>query len=297
MKRFPDAFLSTFWKVDCPYCGKSSRFDFQYNHRTYFRCPDCSLIHLARKTGEQDDPLSYYRENYYNDYADDQSERDRTHLNDHIVVLIEPNGNKGRLLDIGCGCGFFLSTARDRGWDIRGVDPSEKSIAKARELVGEAASVGTLQDVNTGSLFDVVTMINVLDHLRSPDKALARSWDILRSGGLLYLRFPNGLFHRSIIRMQARITDKPILNRLLVFHEYAFTPQFIRRVLKEHRYEHITLYNSRISGAALYGQSPVLRFLGSGLNGFIWLIVSFLQYVSGGCWLLGPSLEVTAVKK
>lgn len=297
MKIFPDTFLPTSRGIDCPYCEQSSRFDFQYYRRTYFRCPACSLIHLVRKTEEQDDPLSYYRENYYNDYADDQSERDRMHLNDHILNLIETNGIKGRLLDIGCGCGFFLRTARDRCWDIQGVDPSEQSIAKARELVGEGASVGTLQDVNTGSLFDVVTMINVLDHLRSPDKALARSWEILRSGGLLYLRFPNGLFHRSIIRMQARITDKPILNRLLVFHEYAFTPPFIRKVLKEHSYEHIKIYNSRMSGAALYGQSPVSRLLGSGLNGFLWLIVSLLKYVSGGRWLLGPSLEVTAVKK
>lgn len=297
MKSFPDAFLPTSREVDCPHCGQSSRFNFQYNHRTYFRCPACSLIHLVRKTEEQDDPLSYYRQNYYNDYADDQSERNRTHLNDHILDLIETNVNKGRLLDIGCGCGFFLSTARDRGWDIRGVDPSEQSIAKARELVGEAASVGTLQDVNARSLFDVVTMINVLDHLKSPDNALARSWELLRSGGLLYLRFPNGIFHRSIIRMQAKITDKPILNRLLVFHEYAFTPPFIRKVLKEHMYEQIKIYNSRMSGAALYGQSPVSRLLGSGLNGFLWLIVSFLKYVSGGRWLLGPSLEVTAVKQ
>jgi len=295
MKSFP--VLSGSPEVDCPYCGQTSRFDFQYNHRVYFRCPACSLIHLVRKTEEADDPVSYYRQSYYNDYACDQSERNRTYLNDRILDLIETNVNKGRLLDIGCGCGFFLSRARDRGWDIRGVDPSEQSIAKARELVGEAASVGTLQDVNTGGLFDVVTMINVLDHLMSPDKALASSGELLRPGGLLYLRFPNGLFHRSIIRMQARITDKSILNRLLVFHEYVFTPPFIRKALKEHRYENIKIYNSRISGAALYGQSPVLRLLGRGLNGFLWLIVSFLKYVSGGCSLLGSSLEVTAVKQ
>ncbi|HLA28917.1 MAG TPA: class I SAM-dependent methyltransferase [Syntrophales bacterium] len=297
MKSFPNAFLPASQAADCPHCGQCSRFDFQYNHRIYFRCPACSLIHLVRKTEEADDPVSYYRENYYNDYVDDQSERSRTSLNDHILDLIGTNVNKGRLLDIGCGCGFFLSRARSRGWDIRGVDPSEQSIAKAQELIGEAASVGALQDVNNGGLFDVVTMINVLDHLRSPDKALASFREVLRPGGLLYLRFPNGFFHSSIIRMQARITDKPILNRLLIFHEYAFTPPFIRRVLKEHGYEHIKIYNSRISGAALYRQSPVLGLFGSGFNGFLWLIVSFLKHVSDGRWLLGPSLEVTAVKR
>jgi len=35
MKSFPDAFLPTSREIDCPYCGQSSRFDFQYYHRIY----------------------------------------------------------------------------------------------------------------------------------------------------------------------------------------------------------------------------------------------------------------------
>jgi 2-polyprenyl-3-methyl-5-hydroxy-6-metoxy-1,4-benzoquinol methylase len=245
---------------------------------------------------EGNDLLSYYRDSYYHDHAADQAARDSMHLNDRILDVIERNANKGCLLDIGCGCGFFLSRARTRGWDIQGVDPSEQSIAKARELVGEAVSVGTLQDLNTRSLFDVVTMINVLDHMQAPGKSLSRSWDLLKPGGLLYLRFPNGLFHSSIIRMQTKLTDQPILNRLLVFHEYLFTPSFIKGVLQEQKYDNIRICNAHISGAALYGRSSLVRLLGSGLKDFLWWIVSFLRYVSGGHWLLGPSLEVTAEK-
>jgi len=274
------------------------RFSFPFSTRLYFRCPTCDLIYLVRAPEWRNDKgLSYYQEDYFDQYADDQPIRDKMHLNSRILDVIEKHCTRGRLLDIGCGCGFFLRTAKDRGWSVSGVDPSEQSIAKARELVGDAASVGTLQNVNIGSPFDVVTMINVLDHLREPWKDLSRVVALLRPGGCLYLRFSNGLFHSSIIRMQATITEKSIMNRLLVFHEYAFTPTFIRKLLEELGFEDRALYNAQISGAALHQHSPILRFLSRFLKCLLWLIIIFLKLISGNRWLLGPSLEVTAVKR
>jgi SAM-dependent methyltransferase len=281
----------------CPYCRKTGRFDFQFYQRTYFQCPFCRLIYLLRTPKGQDNLLLYYKENYFHDCADDQTERDRMHLNSHILHVIERYHKKGHLLDVGCGCGFFLRTAQKRGWNVFGVDPSEQSIIIAREMVGNDVSVGTVQEIKTMASFDVITMINVIDHLRNPWTDLSHSMNLLRPGGLLYLRFPNGLFHRCIINMSKIITEQPIMNRFLVFHEYAFTPIFIRKFLSEQGFHHIKIQNARLSGADLYQHSPISMFLGGGLNYLIWIALSFFQNISCGRWLVGPSLEVTAFKK
>lgn len=281
----------------CPYCGKTGRFDFQFYQRTYFQCPCCHLIYLVRIPIGQENILSYYREDYFRDCADDQTERDRMDLNGLILDVIERYKKKGHLLDVGCGCGFFLRQAKKRGWKVFGIDPSKESVAVACEMVGNDVSVGTLRDLKTTDLFDVVTMINVIDHIIDPWTDISRSMNLLRSGGLLYLRFPNGFFHRCIIKIRMKLTEKPILNRFLVFHEYVITPAFIKLLLSEQGFHNIKLQNARLSGAALYHHSPISMFLGGGLNSLIWVAISFFQHISSGRCLLGPSLEVTAFKK
>lgn len=289
--------LSTSKVAVCPYCGVTGRFDFQFYQRTYFQCPSCHLIYLVRTSKEQENILSYYSEDYFRNCANDQTERDRMHLYSHILDVIERYQKKGHLLDVGCGCGFFLREAKKRGWKVFGIDPSKESVAIAHEMVGNDVAVGTLRDLNTMDLFDAITMINVIDHIIDPWTDISRSMKLLRSGGLLYLRFPNGYFHRCIIKTRMKLTQKPILNQLLVFHEYVFTPAFIKLHLFEQGFHLIKIQNARLSGAALYHHSPISMILGGVLNSFIWMAISFLQYISGSRCLLGPSLEVTAFKK
>lgn len=298
MKGFP-SYPITKSDRTCPYCCQLSDFAFPFPRRRYFHCPTCDLIYLGRsQQSTTEDMLSYYKEHYYNDYADDQSLRDRTHLSGHILDVIEGYYRKGRLLDVGCGCGFFLRAAKDRGWNVTGVDPSLQSIEKARDLVGSVAvSVGTVHDVVPTLPFDVVTMINVLDHLQNPWLSLVRVRELIRPGGLLYLRFPNGQLHASLARLQAAITSKAIINDFLVFHEYAFTPRFIRGLLMSQGFEKVLVSNAPISGAALYQKKPLLKFVSYGSKGILGLIASLLQVISGQNWFLWPSLEVTAFKK
>jgi len=241
--------------------------------------------------------LSYYQNNYFHDYAADQSKRDEINFNNQILDIIERYHKKGRLLDAGCGCGFFLHQAKKRGWNVYGVDPSEESITVARGMLGNDVFVGTIQELEKSASFEVVTMINVIDHISRPCKDIRHSIHLLQPGGLLYLRFPNGQFHRSIIKMRVKITQKPILNRFLVFHEYSFTPFFIRNFLAGHGLHHIRIRNARLSGTALYNHSPLSLYLGGGLNAMLWWVLSFLQNISCRRWHLGPSLEVTAIKK
>ena len=107
------------------------------------------------------------------------------------LAALERVASTGRLLDVGCGPGFLLEAARERGWRATGVDPSPFSVARAKSL-GFEAHEGLLEDVafQPGS-FDAVAMLQVVEHLPDPRALLAECKRVLRSGGALLVATPN----------------------------------------------------------------------------------------------------------
>lgn len=67
-------------------------------------------------------------------------------LYQHIPDVLDGYKNPGFLLDLGCGCGFFLKETRERGWQVLGVDPSRKLIEYDKLLIGDDVICGTLDD-------------------------------------------------------------------------------------------------------------------------------------------------------
>jgi SAM-dependent methyltransferase len=97
-----------------------------------------------------------------------------------------------RLLDIGCGPGFFLKTAKELGWTVQGLEPSRAAAEHARKLglhvvedIFNASTAGTLPR------FDVVHLNNVLEHVPNPLDAVRLARDLLTPSGLLCLNVPN----------------------------------------------------------------------------------------------------------
>lgn len=90
-----------------------------------------------------------------------------------LVVARSPRG----ILEVGCGEGFVLQALRDAGvrCPMRGIDFSESAIAEARERVPDATF--DVQDAvelaQSGERYDLVLMIEVLEHLPDPKRMLS----------------------------------------------------------------------------------------------------------------------------
>lgn len=97
-----------------------------------------------------------------------------------------------RLLDVGCGLGYFLKVGKDRGWEVIGIEPSDQSV---RHACGHGLEIlnATLNDEKVKQLgkFNVVHMHEVLEHLFDPIEALSICYDLLVPGGSLCLVVPN----------------------------------------------------------------------------------------------------------
>ncbi|MEN9934585.1 MAG: hypothetical protein RLZZ387_1164 [Chloroflexota bacterium] len=99
---------------------------------------------------------------------------------------------RGRLLEVGASYGHQLQIARDRGWEVQGVELSPRSSAHARDVLDVPVHTGDLlgAPLAPGS-FDAALMIHVLEHTRDPRRQVERLRELLRPGGVLGLRVPN----------------------------------------------------------------------------------------------------------
>lgn len=97
-----------------------------------------------------------------------------------------------RLMDVGCGPGFFLKIAQGRGWKVKGLEPSRQAAEHARALgldvIEDFFSARTAASLGQ---FDVVHLNNVLEHVPNPLTIVRLARDILTPGGLLCLNVPN----------------------------------------------------------------------------------------------------------
>lgn len=87
---------------------------------------------------------------------------------DHIVRELRPR----RVLDAGCAKGFLVEQLRDRGVDAYGIDISEHAISEVHESVKDFCRVGSLTDPIEGH-YDLITCIEVVEHMPSPDGRVA----------------------------------------------------------------------------------------------------------------------------
>jgi 2-polyprenyl-3-methyl-5-hydroxy-6-metoxy-1,4-benzoquinol methylase len=109
-----------------------------------------------------------------------------------------PDGG-GRLLDVGCGAGYFLRVARNCGWSSIGVDADPKAVANCVNQGFEVLEGGIEQFDGQERLFDVITMSHVLEHVHDPVGTIEACHRLLKPGGRLWIETPNidSLGHRQ----------------------------------------------------------------------------------------------------
>lgn len=176
----------------CPVCGATDGGPAPLGLR---RCTGCGAVHATRRA----DPDAVYTEGYYT--AGGEFGLDVMHprfqrflalaARRRVARITRLAARPGTWLDVGCGTGELLAGARDAGWRVVGVEPTEDS---ARIAAGRGLDVRVAMLADSGvepGAWDVVTAYHVLEHV--PDvvglvRDLGR-W--ARPGGLVVAESPN----------------------------------------------------------------------------------------------------------
>jgi 2-polyprenyl-3-methyl-5-hydroxy-6-metoxy-1,4-benzoquinol methylase len=132
----------------------------------------------------------------------------------------------GRLLDVGCACGFLLAAARRRGFTVQGVEPSLWAADYARRQFGLPVWCGSLEEApfEPGS-FEAIVLADTIEHLRDPRGAVAAAHRWLVPGGHVMLLTPD--FGSPVARLLGRHWWA-----LMDDHYYYFTRSTLRRLLE-----------------------------------------------------------------
>lgn len=139
---------------------------------------------------------SYWREDsQYSKFADyrDGFERTRRWYAGFVRMVRRQLPPHGRHLDAGCGHGAIVDLMGQRGLDSYGFDASKWMIDQAQRAgLGDRLRVGDLEsDIPFEGRFDVITCLEVLEHLEHPDRALGVIASRLAPGGRLIATTPN----------------------------------------------------------------------------------------------------------
>lgn len=141
---------------------------------------------------------AHYNEDYYTgkseySYRDERGQEkfDRYVHNARLQTIARFHKPPANLLDIGCAFGGFIKSANDIGYKAQGLDVSPYA---ANEGCKEGLNIkaGILEPHTfLANSFDVITLIEVIEHITNPQEYLKQIQNILKPGGLLVIQTAN----------------------------------------------------------------------------------------------------------
>lgn len=188
----------------CNHCGSTSaRMVAAVHGYTLVRCASCGLAFIADPPAPAELAAMYQAGNDYHVTLHDPASADYAKMADlarRHLSFVRRWASRGRLLDVGCSTGLFLNEAKQAGFDASGVEFSAASAQFARDRFDLHITDGDIHAVDAPpENYDILTMFDVIEHVRDPAGDIAAAYRLLKPGGIFILSTPNidGLYPKA----------------------------------------------------------------------------------------------------
>jgi SAM-dependent methyltransferase len=192
-------------QIHCPFC--KSKLKTIFTTKDYLirgekfdivECSDCRL-RMTNPFPDKEKIGNYYESDVYISHAEESKSifdsiynMVRSYMLGRKRKIVENSSGikQGSLLDIGCGAGHFLSSLKENGWNVKGVDASQK----ARELVKSQFDIHVASPkdwLNSDKKYDVITCWHSLEHVYEPWVYLEKIKTQLNPDGVFIVALPN----------------------------------------------------------------------------------------------------------
>lgn len=195
-------------------------------HFRFVSCKNCGLIfsNPILKRGEID---KLYKQSFFS-YAVESKYLKKTYgyyLKRALGILSK---NNLKLLDIGCGNGFFLEEAKAMGIKaVFGIEPSKAAVEKAQKNLRKNIKNDILKpDLFKEKFFDIICCFHTLDHITDPNTFLKITFNLLKKGGLaLFVVHNTDGLSVKLFGEKSAIFD--------IEHIYLFNPKSLRSIFSK----------------------------------------------------------------
>jgi 2-polyprenyl-3-methyl-5-hydroxy-6-metoxy-1,4-benzoquinol methylase len=177
-------------------------------------------------------------------------------------------GSNQDVLDLGCGEGFLSSELAKAGNRVSGVDAlpeaSERAAMAAYYQADLDEGIADVIDELNGKTFDRVLLLDILEHLRSPERILRECQQVLGSKGVMLVSLPNVAnitVRLMLLAGKFNYVDRGILDKT---HLHFYTRKTAKRLLEDNGYQVLEIKATVIPIELVLGvapENPVMKLL------------------------------------
>jgi len=260
----------------CPICKKSLT---KRASSWSYLCQDCNhwIATLEAKIENTEDPIFQTA----GESGDAISFLDDVRRKTSKIILDRLEGfGLGRLLDVGCASGLFLSLAAKRGFNVYGIEPNPRMAGYSikSNIPTRAGFFPDILDEN--ERFDIISFNDVLEHIESIDRIFGGCHKHLADDGLLSINVPNckGFFFniaRALNRFgYAKPWERLWQTMFYTPHLHYFSPKSLIKAAKNYGFSPVgkAVYLPVIGLSGLWGR------LSADIETKLW--VRALQYIA-----------------
>lgn len=247
--------------MHCDLCGENQlvvlfwaydrRFETSKERFAVLRCQSCGIGQTYPRPAT-DQLREFYPEvyhptkdppkRYYKKYIE-RFQKDK-------VAKLKRLVSNGKILDVGCGVGYFLKEANEAGYEAMGIEISEVAVSTGRRRLRVNILCGDfITHPFDDRSFDVVTLWHTFEHLADPRTALEKIRTVLRPQGLLVIGVPN------LSSFQARLFKSRWYHLDVPRHLFHYSPVSLVRLVEEHGFcvSRIDHYSREHNGSGILG--------------------------------------------
>ena len=175
----------------CPVCSSVDHQEiFIKNGGRYVSCKECTMVFLNPVFKDEKLVEYYINNNTHQALAHDEDSEFYRNIYNSGLDLIGKHKDHPSILDIGCSGGFFLDLARARGFLTYGIELNKQELEIARQKKHQVWSV-PFAEIDRTLQFDVISMWDVFEHIKSGVEYLTSLRESLSSDGIVFIQIPS----------------------------------------------------------------------------------------------------------
>ncbi|KKQ51499.1 MAG: Methyltransferase type 11 [Candidatus Woesebacteria bacterium GW2011_GWA1_39_21b] len=201
-------------------------------HYRFVKCLRCGLIFSNPILEEKKITALYLKSDFH--YSQESEYVGKTYTFYLEKLLPKTGRSKLKLLDVGCGNGFFLEKAQEIGIKhVYGIEPGKASVKKAPKDLQKRIKIDILRKglfkINS---FDIICCFHTLDHVTDPNEFLKITRSLLKKGGTCFFIVHN----TDGLSVKLFGEKSPIFD---IEHVYLFNPKTLVKIFKKNKFRKI----------------------------------------------------------